>query len=353
MNSFNKYLVIIALGFSSLVLAGNIQEGKSIEFKYNNPHAYQYDKSHYSHFYRCRVQSPTDSLAVCFKEKDGYKDDLFSAMSKCSNMSQTECTAEIAKFKSQINNGQIPVAVLGNDLIYVNYPHCSRFTGETFMTPLEIAVNAGMVKATIGLLQNGADSGYQSKGCEDFGFWSATPRCYPKYTLLHQLAEQAQIQRTNSKTNTKIEFDDKGFPVGPSYASKQNDYLEIAKSLVAAAGPTLLDKTGSSSHPAKHTRNTVFKTGLKLNMPITATQLCGETSGAVCNYLREMRPNQVTQEIKDPVKRDEADKNLYGMKLRQTEYKKCSWARPWKYDKNKLSNDQLVEYADAGYSFCE
>lgn len=353
MNNFNKYLIVIALGFSGLVLAASTQGDKSIEFKYRNPNSYQYDNSHYSRFYRCRVQSPTDSLAVCFNEKNGYKEDLFSAMSKCSNMSQTECTAEIAKFRSQISNAPIPVVKPGNDLIYVNYPHCSRFTGETSMTPLEIAVNAGMVKATLGLLQNGAAPDYQNTGYENPGYWTYSSGHYPAYTLLHQLAYQAQCQRANSKANTEIEFNDKGFPVGPSYISKQRDYLEIAKSLVAAAGPTLLDKKGSSCHPSRYTASKVFKTGLPSSEPITATQLCGDAPGAVCDYLREMRPNQVIKEIKDPIKRDEADKNLYGMHLRQTEYKKCSWARPWEYDKNKLSNDQLVEYADAGYSFCE
>lgn len=328
---FKKYvwLIFAAVVHGNLLAANNSEEKeKSIEFTVGDLH-------------RCKVRSSTDSLALCYDES-GYKDDIFSAMSRCGTVSQQECTAEIAKFKDQISL-RSPVLQCQN-LFYVGNSKFFLSNAKLFgkrsdtMTPIELAVAAGMHNAVTGLLANGANPSFQQA-------------LYPKLTLLHHLAYQAINNRDLQisgfdKNNLEIELNGQSLPWGPSYAAREDNYLKIAKLLITKAGSSILTKKDYAGDiPAK---------------------TFGEIPGKVCDYLRSIspkpkvvsnqtRPAQVVVEPKlVKVVEDPLERNQRAVAARAKQYQKCSWSNAYyAYNKNKINNDQLLDLLDAGYTICE
>lgn len=327
---FKKYVLLIftAVVHANLVAANSYEEKeKSIEFTVGDLH-------------RCKTRSSTDSLALCYDES-GYKDDIFSAMSRCETVSQQECTAEIAKFKDQISLRQ--PALQYQNLFYVGNSNFFLSNAKLFgkrtdqMLPIELAVAAGMHNAVAGLLANGANPSFQQA-------------LYPKLTLLHHLAYQAINNRDLQiagfdKNNLEIELNGQSLPWGPSYTAREDNYLKIAKLLITKAGSSILTKVDYAGD--------------------ISAKSCGEIPGKVCDYLRRISPkpkiisaqtksNQIIEQ--KPVKpiEDPLERNKRAVAARAKQYQKCSWSNAYyAYNKNKLNNDQFLDLLDAGYTICE
>lgn len=190
----------------------------------------------------CRAEDAKDRLVLCTdrRDTDTKATDIWDAMAECSrmSMSQAECNATIANFKSQINDERS--AWDYNDLI-----HLGHYAGSTKFTPLLAAVASGSVKATKALLVNGANPSLRSSD-------------FPNFTPLHEAVERTKF-RGEKYTNTEIVGTDSDWarglpssihhrPHGPSQKAKQPNFVTIAKLLVAhGADLTVGDCSGDTA----------------------------------------------------------------------------------------------------------
>ena len=198
---------------------------------------------------RCKAENPNSSLVRCFYNKDAdYAEsrDIWDALAKCSNQSQEACNAGVGQFKHQLLDKK-------NVWSYQGLYCVDHYASGRKMTPAHLAVTTGSVKAVVALLANGANPSSQDK--KD-----------PKFSLVHELVERSKrgFKESGAKGNIlaqdftstdadnseivlpKVEFNGQIHhrPYGPSYASKQADYLQIAKILIAAGADLTVKDVG-------------------------------------------------------------------------------------------------------------
>lgn len=176
----------------------------------------------------CRAGDAKDRLVLCvaIKDNDTRETDIWDAMTKCSRMSQAECNATIASFKSQFNN-----EISAWD--YNNLIHLGHYASRTKFTPLLAAIASGSVKVTKALLVNGANPNLKLP-------------VYPDFTPLHEVVDRTKHRDgyRSKATNAEIVGTDSDWarglpsfihhrPHGPSRKAKQPDFVIIAKLLVA------------------------------------------------------------------------------------------------------------------------
>lgn len=266
------------------------------------------------------------------------KKDIFDAMARCAKQSKEECVGAIAQFEDQLNK---PAKVCSSRrLFYLGIPDgVKEFNDCELLSPIKIAVKAGMPQALEGLVANGADpSQIQSD---------------TKQNLLHLMLEHLIDQKLKDDRdrwagprrsslfldNKTLEFvENDPMPWGKAYRYRQDDYIEIIKSLVAKAGPQIVNQ------------KSLFN-----GTVIGSASIIEGSYPDISEYLYKLNGIQLPKKDSKPEVLEAADqRNKRAMAARLAVYPKCGW-KNWltSYDKDRYNNDELLKLLDSGKTICQ
>lgn len=211
----------------------------------------------------CRAEDATDLLFRCVPigtplTPINEPKDIWEAVIKCNSQSPAQCHASIGRFKEQIQANTNLYLMPWKDLWYLG----DNLPSDIMTDPLKLAAVTANTNAVKALLAHGANPNTTILREIPWAKYS-----YHEYGPLHALVNYVGLLSSSDQLHhsAKIELPAHEFtggpfvihhtPMGPRYAEKREQFLEIAK-LLTLHGADLQSKQGKNwfrdATPAEH-----------------------------------------------------------------------------------------------------